>query len=69
MDIIEIEMNKNTNCNNFSDALSLARAYVPLQRFTKIYPICEALNVGTVFPELDLCYKKPDRNYKQQRVC
>ncbi len=69
MDIIEIEMNKNNSCNNFLDSLPLARAYVPLQRFTKIYPMCEALNVGTVFPELDLRYKKPDRSYKPQRVC
>ncbi len=69
IDIIEIETNKNTSCNNIPDTLSLARAYVLLQKFTKIYPMCEALNVGTVFPELDLRYKKPDRNYKPQRVC
>jgi len=70
MDIIEIEMNKNnTSCNNISNDLSLVRAYVALQKFTKIYPMCEALNAGTIFPKLDLYYTKPDKNYKPQRAC
>ncbi|MDD7719376.1 MAG: spore coat associated protein CotJA [Eubacteriaceae bacterium] len=32
----------------------LAMAYVPWQRFEKTYDLNEALDVGTIFPELDL---------------
>ena len=44
--------------NNFCDTplrdLPLAMAYVPWQRFEKTYDLNEALDVGTIFPELDL---------------
>lgn len=82
MDVIELEIssncNANSNCNNCKtnnkpdnclDKLQLARAYVPSQRFNKVYPMCEALKVGTIFPELDLRYKKPDPDYRPQRSC
>lgn len=85
MDVIELEINSNcsnnncnhnhNNCNNNNtvdnclDKLPLARAYVPSQRFNKVYPMCEALKVGTIFPELDLRYKKPDPDYRPQRLC
>lgn len=32
----------------------LAMAYVPWQRFEKTYDLNEALEIGTIFPELDL---------------
>lgn len=32
----------------------LAMAYVPWQRFEKTYNLNEALEIGTIFPELDL---------------
>ncbi len=30
----------------------LATAYVPYQQLDKLYPLCEALMKGTLFPEL-----------------
>lgn len=67
MDIIEI--NKNNSYNNCLNNFPLARAYVPSQRFNKTYPVYKALNIGTIFPELDLRYKKPNIDYKPEQVC
>lgn len=32
--------------------MELARAYVPIQRFGRVYPPAQALETGTLFPEL-----------------
>lgn len=40
------------NCN--IDNMPLAMAYVPMQRWGKVYSNDVALNRGTIFPELDL---------------
>lgn len=36
------------------DQLPLAMAYVPMQRFTQTYDSAQALQRGTIFPDLDL---------------
>ena len=45
-----------TRCKDKSDCddFVVAMAYVPWQRFEKTYDLNEALDVGTIFPELDL---------------
>lgn len=45
------------SCPNSLDDLPLAMSYVPFQRWGKTYPLGEALNRGTIFPELDLPFK------------
>lgn len=35
------------------DTFPLAMAYVPMQRFTSVYELNEALKYGTIFPELN----------------
>ncbi|MCE5285224.1 MAG: spore coat associated protein CotJA [Pelosinus sp.] len=39
--------------------MRLAHAYVPWQCYTKAFSPCEALNKGTLFPELFGVYKLP----------
>lgn len=34
--------------------LPLAMAYVPWQHFSETYDLCKALQVGTIFPDLNL---------------
>lgn len=36
----------------FPEGVELARAYIPFQEYTKSWPPEEALNKGTMFPEL-----------------
>lgn len=36
----------------------IAMAYVPWQTFETTYPLCEGLNVGTIFPELNLPFER-----------
>lgn len=36
------------------DTLSIAMAYVPMQRWNKVYDMSRGLTRGTIFPELDL---------------
>lgn len=38
--------------NTFPPPMHLARAYVPVQLYGKTYPLAEALEKGTLFPEL-----------------
>ena len=35
----------------------IAMAYVPWQTLEKTLPLCEGLNIGTIFPELDLPFE------------
>lgn len=45
---------KNCNFNDDFDRFPVAMAYVPWQRLTNIYEdLDEALEVGTIFPELN----------------
>lgn len=41
----------------FPENISLAMAYVPMQRFEKIYDDDRALERGTIFEALDLPFK------------
>lgn len=49
--------------------LPLASAYVPFQKQGKIYPMNEGLMRGTIYPELDMPYKKADPNYRPKKMC
>lgn len=49
--------NKEGNLDNCIDSLPLAMAYVPMQRFRKVYEACEGLSHGTIFEELNLPYE------------
>lgn len=42
----------------------LAAAYVPFQKFCKIFSPIEALKKGTIFPELYSPYDKKDKKQK-----
>lgn len=45
-----------TSCSNKHDpfeSFPLAMTYVPMQRFKNVYELDEALQVGTIFPELN----------------
>lgn len=44
---------------------ALAMAYVPMQRFKSVYELDEALQYGTIFPELH----KPFLGWKGGRPC
>jgi hypothetical protein len=48
--------NKESNLDNCIDSLPLAMAYVPMQKFRKVYEACEGLSNGTIFEELNLPY-------------
>lgn len=71
MEIMELETNKirEDNCEKCLNSLPLARAYIPFQRYNTTYPVIDGLKRGTVFPELDMPYKKADRNYKPKKSC
>lgn len=43
---------EDTNIYVHADALPLAMAYVPCQRFGSTFNLCKALQMGTIFPEL-----------------
>ena len=45
---------KDTSSEPKMQPMVLAMAYVPWQRFEKTYDLNEALEIGTIFPELDL---------------
>jgi hypothetical protein len=49
--------------------LPLANAYVPFQKYNKIYPMNEGLYNGTIFPDLNMPYIKEDPNYKPKKKC
>ena len=40
-----------------ADNFALAMAYVPIQHFKSVYELDEALQVGTIFPELNKPFK------------
>ena len=46
------KMQKRIQYNNF-DNLSLAMAYVPWQKWQSVYEPEKAINIGTIFPELN----------------
>jgi hypothetical protein len=46
---MENRPNPVNNCNNWE----VAMAYVPWQTYTETYDLCRALQVGTIFPELN----------------
>lgn len=49
------EMNGfNREISRFPENTPLAMAYVPFQQWGKVYDADEAINRGTLFPELDL---------------
>lgn len=46
-----------TSCPyNGIDRMPLAMAYVPWQKWNQTYDPCKALEIGTIFPELNLPY-------------
>jgi len=49
--------------------LPLANAYVPFQKYSKIYPMNEGLVRGTIFPDLDMPYKKVDPKCRPIKMC
>lgn len=38
---------------SFMENMSLAMAFVPIQKFSTVYEVHEALKYGTIFPELN----------------
>ena len=46
------KMQKRIQYNNF-DNLSLAMAYVPWKKWQSVYEPEKAINIGTIFPELN----------------
>ncbi|MBR1592346.1 MAG: spore coat associated protein CotJA [Ruminococcus sp.] len=44
----------NREISRFPENTPLAMAYVPFQQWGKVYDADEAINRGTLFPELDL---------------
>ena len=44
--------------NNYSSNFKLATAYIPFQNYSRIYIPQEALNKGTIFPELYRPYER-----------
>lgn len=53
MDKDEME-HSQMHMNNKLENMPLAMAYVPWQYFDKVYDLNKALEIGTIFPELDL---------------
>lgn len=51
------EQNGMTPQADFPEQIALAMAYVPMQRFEKIYDDDRALERGTIFEALDLPFK------------
>jgi hypothetical protein len=49
---MENRPNHVNNCNNWEN-WEVAMAYVPWQTYTETYDLCRALQVGTIFPELN----------------
>ena len=47
------------------DNFALAMAYVPMQQFKSVYEVDEALETGTIFPELT----KPFMGWKGGKSC
>lgn len=45
------------NCNNERVKLEYARAYVLVQKYGNLYPVCDALWKGTIFKDLYRPYK------------
>lgn len=54
-------MNK---CTDKRDALEYARAYIIPQEYENLYPICDALFMGTIFEDLYRPYKKSNKKDK-----
>lgn len=71
MDVTELETTKDkfNSYENCINTLPIARAYIPPQRYTLTYPVIQGLKEGTIFPELNIPYRKPDKNYKPKRAC
>lgn len=65
---LENAMRRSSGAGNSSDAngqttrlpqkMPLAMAYVPFQQWGEVYDDSEALDRGTLFPELDLPFEK-----------
>ncbi len=55
------EQNGMTPQADFPEQIALAMAYVPMQRFEKIYDDDKALERGTIFAALDLPFKGGSR--------
>ncbi len=68
---MELQRPRNNNyeeCKCLNE-LPIARAYVPFQRDNSTLPMMEGLEAGTIFPELNMPYQKPDKNYSPKRAC
>ena len=48
-----IQYNPNGTLSPLPETLSLAMAYIPFQQLIKTYDTEQALEAGTLFPELD----------------
>lgn len=53
-----MEEKTDTTSLQFMNHLRLARAYIPWQRYTRKYPLAEALRKGTLYPELWFPYQR-----------
>ena len=65
LDMISCEPNTDMTCVCL-EKLPLAYAYVPYQQMNKTYAAVEALNRGTVFPELDKPYSVYGKEFKHK---
>lgn len=57
--------NSDSSCMNQMNDMALAMAYVPWQHFNTLYELPTALQIGTIFPELN----KPFRGSKGGMKC
>ena len=57
--------NSESSCMNHMHDMALAMAYVPWQHFNTLYELPMALQIGTIFPELN----KPFRGSKGGMKC
>lgn len=46
-------MRMNDGSYSAFERMPIAMAYVPWQRFVRTYDLCQALQIGTIFPELN----------------
>lgn len=44
--------------NQTQQNFPVAMAYVPWQKWQQTYPLCQGLQRGTIFPDLDLVFEK-----------
>lgn len=53
-----------SNFKNKNVKLEYARVYIIPQEYKNLYPICDALYMGTIFEDLYRPYKKDNKKYE-----